>query len=112
MYFPTASNETFQDVLESAMTGRADLGSDPSEDEGFDHAGTWGPVGGVGGFVLLLASAVAVAHKYWGAFETLSHSLTNLLDAAPLRFPWRISLTMIGLGRTLEGLLIVLGTII
>ena len=46
MYFPTASNETFQDVLESAMTGRADLGSDPSDDEGFDHAGTWGPVGG------------------------------------------------------------------
>ena len=46
MYFPIASNETFQDVLESAMTGRADLGSDPSDDEGFDHAGTWGPVGG------------------------------------------------------------------
>jgi len=82
MYLPTASNETFQDILESAMTGRADFSPDPSEDEGFDHAGTWGPVGGVGGFLLLLASAVAVAHKYWGAFETLSHSLTNLLDAA------------------------------
>ena len=82
MYLPTASNETFQDILESAMTGRADFSPDPSEDEGFDHAGTWGPVGGVGGFILLLASAVAVAHKYWGAFETLSRSLTNLLDAA------------------------------
>ena len=82
MFIPTAQNETFQDVLESAMTGRADEPLDYQTDEGFDHAGTWGPVGGVGGFLLLLASAVAVAHRYWGAFETLSHSLSNLMDAA------------------------------
>ena len=82
MFLPTANNETFQDILESAITGRADDNYDDHSDEGFDHAGTWGPVGGVGGFFLLLASAVAIAHRYWGAFETLSLSLSNLMDAA------------------------------
>ena len=82
MYIPSAINDTLQDVLESAMTGRADENYDDHSDEGFDHAGTWGPVGGVGGFFLLLASAVAIAHRYWGAFETLSLSLSNLMDAA------------------------------
>ena len=44
--------------------------------------GRGGLLGGVGGFFLLLASAVAIAHRYWGAFETLSLSLSNLMDAA------------------------------
>ena len=82
MYIPSANNDTLQDVLESSFTGRVDDNYYDHSDEGFDHAGTWGPVGGVGGFFLLLASAVAIAHRYWGAFETLSLSLSNLMDAA------------------------------
>ena len=127
MNIPSANNDTLQDILESAITGRADENYDDHSDEGFDHAGTWGPVGGVGGFLLLLASAVAVAHKYWGALRhCLIHSLIfwtlrpplsaggriRLPPSPPLRSLWKISLTMIGLGRTLEGSLIVLGTII
>ena len=49
---------------------------------GLGGGGGGGGVGGGGGFFLLLASAVAIAHRYWGAFETLSLLLSNLMDAA------------------------------
>ena len=81
MYFPT-SNETLSDFFD-----RFEQGPSPSTthdasmaDEGADVA-MWGSVGGAGGFLVVLAAAVAVLQKYWGLAERIVQSVTRLLNA-------------------------------
>jgi len=76
-------NETLSDYFEKFERLDRSNSSTPEPSLGGEvgDVATWGSAGGVAGFVLLLASAVVVARRYFGAFEQIAQSISSLLAA-------------------------------